>query len=302
MIRPANFGFNEETASNNAFQSDETDLTAKEIQEKAVEQFDALVLKLRSHGLIVHVIEDTERPAKPDAVFPNNWISFHENGDIITYPMYSAKRRKERREDIIENITERFEVNRRYSFEHYEDDHLFLEGTGSMVFDRPNKILYACLSERTNILLLDKFCVLSGYKKVVFHAKDRAGMDIYHTNVMMSLGEKICVICFESIQNEEEKDELIQSLQNTGKQILEIGYSQMEAFAGNMLQVKNLHDESFMIMSTQAYESLRVDQRKLIESHATILHSPLQILEQFGGGSARCMIAEIFLSPKKITG
>ena len=300
MIRPAHFGYNEETAANNAFQVAETNLSAAEIQQKAIAQFDAFVEKLRNHGILVHVIEDTDDPAKPDAVFPNNWISFHENGDIITYPMFSAKRRNERREDIIEKITDRFEVNRRYSFEHYEEDQLFLEGTGSMVFDRPNKILYACLSERTNILLLDKFCVLSGYKKVVFHATDREGTNIYHTNVMMSLGKSLCVICLESIKDGEEKDEVLHSLNASEKEILEISYPQMEAFAGNMLQVENQDGEQFMIMSSQAFESLSEGQQKAIEKHAKILHSSLHILEQFGGGSARCMMAEIFLSPKKI--
>ncbi|MFZ1751033.1 MAG: arginine deiminase-related protein, partial [Saprospiraceae bacterium] len=199
MIRPANFGFNDQTAANNTFQSTEKMGDSNALSKIATEEFDLMVQLLRSKGINVLVIEDTPSPEKPDAVFPNNWISFHENGALITYPMYAPNRRIERREDIIEQIGERYHIRNRYSFEFYEDEQppLFLEGTGSMIFDRENDILYACLSDRTDATLLDKFNVLMGTRGCVFRSLDRDGQEIYHTNVMMALGQDFVVICME---------------------------------------------------------------------------------------------------------
>jgi hypothetical protein len=244
------------------------------------------------------VMEDTPEPKKPDAVFPNNWISFHENGAVLTYPMFAANRRIERREDIIEEIGKHFKVERRYTFEHYEEEDMFLEGTGSMLFDRVNKIVYACLSLRTDARLLDKFCVLVEYQRVVFHAVDRNGLPIYHTNVMMALGEDFAVLCKESIHNPEELKELENMLRITNKEIVDISYSQMESFAGNMLQVRNDTGQTFLVMSQSAYDSLNERQLQILSSKTQILPIDIRTIEYYGGGSVRCMMAEIFLVKK----
>jgi len=205
MVRPANFGFNEQTAENNAFQTLDTSLNNQEISKKAIEEFDIFVQKLRNAGINVIIAEDTVKPVKPDAIFPNNWITFHNDGTIITYPMYAPVRRLERNEEIIEQITKRFEIKKRQHLEHFEDSNRYLEGTGSMILDRVNKIVYACISPRTDDLLLEKFCELTDYRKMVFHAVDENDQEIYHTNVMMALGETFVIICLETIKNKEEK-------------------------------------------------------------------------------------------------
>jgi hypothetical protein len=298
MVRPAHFGFNVETAANNAFQDKESTISKEEAEKKAIEEFDAMVRLLRNNRIHVLVVEDSPVPPKPDAIFPNNWISFHENGTLVTYPMFSAIRREERREEIIEEIEKQFVVDKRYSFEYYEDEGMFLEGTGSMLLDRPNRILYACLGPRTNIQLLDKFCLLMGYKKVVFSATDAQGLDIYHTNVMMSLGKDFAVVCFDSIKDKEEKKILEASLEKTAKYMVSISLDQMHHFAGNMLQVSNVIGEDFLVMSSQAYQSLDPEQILTLHKFSNLIHSPLDTIESLGGGSARCMLAEIFL-PKK---
>lgn len=298
MIRPANFGFNTQTADNNAFQSESTNETATQIAEKAKVEFDNMVEVLRSKGINVLVIEDTDSPLKPDAVFPNNWVSFHVNGAVLTYPMFAPNRRVERREDIIESIGESFDIKRRYTFEHYEEDEMYLEGTGSMLFDRDHKIVYACLSKRTDARLLDKFCVLVEYNREVFHAVDRNGMPIYHTNVMMALGEDFAVLCKESIHIPEELKSLEATLERTGKEIIDISYDQMESFAGNMLQVRNESGQTYLVMSQSAYDSLNEEQVDVLSSKTELLPIDISTIEYYGGGSVRCMMAEIFLQKK----
>ncbi|MBK9150054.1 MAG: amidinotransferase [Saprospiraceae bacterium] len=298
MIRPAHFGYNEETAQNNAFQTKTEAIDFSKLEATARQEFDQMVDLLQSKGINVIVIEDTDQPVKPDAVFPNNWISFHENGSIITYPMYAKNRRIERREDIIEKVGQHFNIKNRYSFEFYEDEDLFLEGTGSMILDRPNKIVYACLSPRTDATLIDKFNVLMGYRSCIFRSVDRSGKDIYHTNVMMALGEDFVVICMESIPDEDSRKELRSLFENTGKQIIEINYAQMEAFAGNMLEVLGSNDKRYLVMSRTAYDSLTNEQIQTLSALTNILAVPIPNIEKHGGGSVRCMMAEIFLPEK----
>lgn len=298
MIRPAHFGYNEETAQNNAFQTKAEAIDFSKLEATARQEFDQMVDLLRSKGIDVLVIEDTDQPVKPDAVFPNNWISFHENGSIITYPMYAKNRRIERREDIIEKVGQHFNIKNRYSFEFYEDEDLFLEGTGSMILDRPNKIVYACLSPRTDATLIDKFNVLMGYRSCIFRSVDRSGKDIYHTNVMMALGEDFVVICMESIPDEDSRKELRSLFEKTGKQIIEINYAQMEAFAGNMLEVLGSNDKRYLVMSRTAYDSLTNEQIQTLSALTNILAVPIPNIEKHGGGSVRCMMAEIFLPEK----
>ncbi len=295
MIRPAHFGYNAQTAENNSFQTKETDLSVEEIKNKAQEEFDFFVQKLRDKGVEVLVVEDTDDPIKPDAVFPNNWISFHDNGTIITYPMYAPSRRGERREDIVNLIKEKFEVKRLIRLEEYESSNQFLEGTGSMILDRVNRLVYACISPRTEAKLLDEFCNWAKYKKVEFHAVDDNDVDIYHTNVMMAIGDRFVVICLDTIKDKSEKKKLLQGFKKTNKEVVEISLEQMNAFAGNMLQVQNSLGKTFLVMSEQAYQSLHTEQVQQIEKHTEILHAPLYTIEKFGGGSARCMMAEIFL-------
>ena len=295
MVRPANFGFNEETATNNAFQILDTSLNTQEISKKAIEEFDVLVEKLKNAGVNVIVAEDTSKPIKPDAIFPNNWMTTHDDGTIITYPMYAPVRRLERNELIIDQITEQFELKNRKHLEHFEDSNRYLEGTGSMILDRVNKIVFACLSPRTDELLLDKFCELTDYQKMIFHAVDNKAQDIYHTNVMMALGETFVIICMDTIKNEIEHKELLQCFSKTGKEVIEISIMQMLAFAGNMLQLRNDKNETLLVMSEQAFQSLESAQIEAIERHTNILFSPINTIETYGGGSTRCMMAEVFL-------
>lgn len=295
MVRPANFGFNEETASNNAFQSRNIQLEQAAIQKQAQLEFDRFVTTLREAGVQVIVVEDTEMPVKPDAVFPNNWVTFHEDGTVVTYPMYANLRRFERREDVLEQLSEHFEVKRRIHLEGSEADNIFLEGTGSMILDRPNRIVYACLSPRTDEALLDRFCSELNFQKQVFRAVDGQGQDIYHTNVMMALGETLVVICLDTVRDDAERTNLLEVFKRTGKAVVDIQLEQMMAFAGNMLQVRNSAGEPILVMSSQAYASLNPQQIEQIEQHCQILHSDIGTIEHLGGGSARCMMAEVFL-------
>ena len=294
MVRPAKFGYNEETAANNTFQQSAEGADVDKIHLSALKEFDNFVETLRSHGVNVIVEEDTQKPHKPDAIFPNNWLSLHQNGSIVTYPMYSPRRRKERREPIIERISDQFGFTRRYSLEQYEDEGLFLEGTGSMVLDRKNQIVYACLSDRTDPTVLDKFCALMGYDRLLFIAMDKEGKTIYHTNVMMSIGDGFAVVCLDSIHNLDEKEELRRRLSESGKDIIEIDLEQLYDFAGNILQVRSSMGESLIVMSKNAYRALRTTQTEVLSRHGKIIHSTLDTIEKYGGGSARCMMAEVF--------
>lgn len=298
MVRPVSFGYNEETATNNAFQSRDPELSDLEVKEKAVREFDEFVLRLREAKVNVYVVEDSRDPVKPDAVFPNNWVTFHADGTVVTYPMHAPSRRLERREDLLHSLAYRFQVEKRLRLEVAEKEGRFLEGTGSLVLDRPNRLAYACLSPRTDEGLLDEFCEHLGYKKVVFTAVDGNGRQIYHTNVMMALGTSFVLICLEAVPDAAEKSMLLQQFEASGKAIVDINLEQMMAFAGNMLQVKNQEGEPILVMSEQAYSSLRPEQISLLEQHSRVLYSPLRIIEQYGGGSARCMMAEIFLEER----
>ena len=295
MIRPVDFKFNEQTAINNKFQQ------ASEqngVQELALREFDNFVELLRSNGIDVTVINDTLDPETPDSIFPNNWISFHENGEVFLYPMFSENRRQERRDDIIKQLSDKFNIGMVTDISEYENQELFLEGTGSMVLDREHKLAYACLSLRTNEQVLADWCRISGYTAVTFKADDRDGYPIYHTNVMMCIGDRFAVICLESIQNYQERELVMQHLIQTGKEIIEISIDQMNHFACNMLQVKNKNGEGLLVMSEQAYSSLTEIQVFLLEKYCRLVYSPLDTIEKNGGGSARCMLAEIHLKKR----
>lgn len=294
MVRPANFGFNPETADNNTFQKNDPSLTINTIKEKAIQEFDAFVEQLIAHGIQVTVIPDTATPIKTDAVFPNNWISFHEDGLLITYPMFSKNRRLERRPDIIETFSKSYSIKNHIRLEKWESTLQYLEGTGSIIIDRVHKIAYASLSIRTDEKLFEDYCQFMKYKKVVFQSVDADGIPIYHTNVMMTLGTDFVIICMESIPDPIEKEQLRSLFTATNKKIIDITLDQMAHFAGNMLQVKNTEGLSYLVMSSQAFHSLRKDQIQEIESYTNILHSDLRTIETYGGGSARCMIAEVF--------
>ncbi len=298
MVRPSQFSYNAETAKNNAFQTKDEFASSDAVRQKAMAEFDALVELLRSRAVNVFVWQDTPIPAKPDAVFPNNWATFHEDGTIVFYPMFAASRRVERSEDLIEAVAEKFAVTKKIHFEQYEHSNKFLEGTGSMILDRKNGICYACLSPRTDLQLLDEFCDSLHFKRVSFDAFDQHDTPIYHTNVMMALGETFVVICLDAVQFRDNRVELLKLFEKTGKEVIDISFEQMNQFAGNMLQVKNDFGETFLLMSSQAFESLDAQQIAHINRHTTILHSDISTIEKYGGGSVRCMMAEIFLPVK----
>lgn len=294
MIKPVNFGYNAQTAVNNTFQTN----TGADTQQKALEEFNTFVDVLRNNKVEVSVIEDTAEPTTPDSIFPNNWISFHENGEIFLYPMFAINRRQERKASVLNAVKHQFIVNEIKDISYSENENIFLEGTGSMVLDRINKIAYACLSPRTNERLLNDFCLMTDYNPVSFIATDDQGIQIYHTNVMMCVADKFAVVCLQCITNEKERNKLISSLQKTNKAIIEITAAQLNHFAGNMLQVKNADDELLLVMSTQAYNSLTPEQVQALEKYNRIIHSSLDTIETAGGGSARCMMAEVFLEKK----
>lgn len=297
MIRPFAFGFNAETADNNVFQHlPGVNSSDDDVAGQAKTEFDRFVRVLRQEGVTVHVVEDSAEPLKPDAIFPNNWVSFHDDGSVVTYPMYSKARRKERREEIIDRLSNAFDVQDWIHLEGIEAEERFLEGTGSLVLDRVHKIAYACISERTDPMLFSDWCKRFGYEGILFNAISN-GLPIYHTNVMMALGSQIAIVCLECIPDQGERDILKQSL-SRHHEIVEISQSQLQAFAGNMLALKNNQNEELMVMSEQAYKSLNAGQKQKIEKYCRIVSSPLDTIESIGGGSARCMIAEIFLNPK----
>jgi hypothetical protein len=294
MVRPAHFGYNEQTAESNAFQKRDDRLSPQEISERARREFDGFVARLREAGVQVIVVEDEEQVALPDAVFPNNWVTFHENGAVVTYPMYADLRRLERRQDVIEGLTETFGFRELIHLEQYEKENRYLEGTGSMILDRQNRIAYACLSPRTDRGVLEDFCRRLGYTPMVFTAVDDTGRQIYHTNVLMALGETFVVICLDTVRDREERTRLIELFGETNKEAIRITMAQMMAFAGNMLQVRNTAGDMFLVMSEQAYRSLSDEQIRRIRAHTDILSSQLTTIETYGGGSARCMMAEVF--------
>lgn len=297
MVRPKHFGYNTETASNNTFQTLEVDADQDLITNRAIKEFDNAVEILRSKSIHVIVVEDTEKPVKPDAIFPNNWFSTHNNGMILRYPLFSPKRRLERRGDIIEILKIDFIVHKIYSFEYFEEQNTFLEGTGSLVLDRINKIAYACLSPRTDYEILNKWCVLMDYSKVTFDSLDQNGIPIFHTNVMMSIGESVCVICLESIKNEEQKSNVLSILKDTGKEIVDISIDQVNSFAGNVIQLQGVGQKHW-VMATSAYRCLTQDQIKKLSKEGEIIVIPVPTIQKYGGGGIRCMIAGVFLERK----
>ena len=299
MIRPCHFFSNPQTADSNKFQG-RSRLSDKELQEAALNEFDALVSKLRQVNMNVCVFEDTLNPITPDSVFPNNWVSFHSNGTVVLYPMEAENRRLERRLDIIETLREEhgFDVKKIIDMSYLEDKQQYLEGTGSMILDHVNKIAYACLSSRTHKKALLDFSKKMGFSPIPFCAKDASGSDVYHTNVIMSLGEKIAVLCEDAIPIYSEKKQVKDSIQRTGHEIINISLDQMKSFAGNVLEVISSSNEHLMLMSERAEKSLSKKQKSTIEKYCRIISSPIQNIEDSAGGSVRCMIAEISL-PRK---
>lgn len=299
MIRPVQFRMNEQTAVNNYYQQKTEGLTPENANQKAQQEFDGFVERLRSVGVNVIVVEDTKDSDTPDSIFPNNWISFHENAEVVLYPMFAENRRLERREDILDIVEENgFVIDEINDYTSAEEDNIFLEGTGSMILDRENGKVYAALSPRADEELIIEFCEDNDMQPVIFEAYqtvDGERLPIYHTNVMMSVAETFAILCADSIDDKQERKLVINNLKEDGKEVILITEEQVSRFAGNMLQVAGKAGQLYMVMSTQAYESLTDAQIKSIEKHCAILHAPLYTIEACGGGSARCMLAEVFL-------
>ena len=302
MVRPAAFGFNAETAANNYFQS-KPGIANEELQKKALKEFDGMVETLRNRGIDVVIIEDTKEPVKPDAIFPNNWLSTSPDGIVSVFPMFAPNRRIEKREEILKQIANDFLVKDLQDWSEFEVEGRFLEGTGSMIIDHDNKMIYACASERTSPAVLEKYAAANGFQAIVFLATDQEGRPIYHTNVMMTLGEGFCILCEEAIEEEWELIAIRQLLESTGHAIISINRDQVNCFAGNMLQVKNSPsassgEEKFLVMSQTAYDCLRKEQKEMLETYSTLLPIAVPTIEEVEGGSVRCMMAEIFLANK----
>ncbi len=299
MIRPVAFRMNEQTAVNNYYQKIIDGLLPATVNAKAQQEFDAFVSKLKSKGINVIVVEDTIDPDTPDSIFPNNWISFHENGDIVLYPMFAENRRLERREDILDLVEESgFKIENIVDFTSAEEDGYYLEGTGSILLDRANQKAYCALSPRADEELFIEYCEDLDLAPVIFEAYQTVNGErklIYHTNVMMCLGETFAVICADCIDDKSERKMVIDNLKQDGKEIIYITEDQVNNFAGNMLVVKGANDKKYVVMSNSAFESLNKNQIMQIEKHAEILYSSLDTIEACGGGSARCMMAEVFL-------
>ncbi|WP_426429552.1 citrulline utilization hydrolase CtlX [Winogradskyella sp. HB-48] len=298
MIRPVSFRMNEQTAVNNYFQED-LDLKNVEINAKAQEEFDAFVEKLKAVGINVVVEHDDKLMDTPDSIFPNNWVSFHSNGDVALYPMFAENRRKERRDEVFIRLeNEGFKIENIVDYTSAEDEGVFLEGTGSLILDRVNRKAYCALSPRADEDLFIEFCEDFEYTPVVFVANQTVEgkrLPIYHTNVMMCLAETFAVICLDSIDDKKERKNVVKHLKEGGKEIIAITEAQMHQFAGNMLQLRGKNDQRYLIMSEAAFKSLNKDQINKIEKHCPIISSSLETIETCGGGSARCMMAEVFL-------
>lgn len=300
MIRPVSFRMNEQTVVNNYYQKVLDNLLPVEVNAKAQEEFDALVRKLKMVGVNVIVVDDTLNRDTPDSIFPNNWISFHENGNIVLYPMFAENRREERREDILDILEDKgFVINEIMDYTSAEEAGFYLEGTGSIVIDRENGKAYCALSPRADEELFIEFCEDFEFLPVLFEAFQSVNGErklIYHTNVMMCIGETFAVICADCIDDKKERKMVLDSLRGDGKEIILITEAQVNNFAGNILELKGADDKRYLVMSTSAYQSLTKNQIAKIEEHGTILSSNLETIEACGGGSARCMMAEIFLS------
>ena len=298
MIRPAQFRMNEQTAVNNYFQAS-AGLSPEEVVKKSQEEFDAYVSVLREKGVQVTVVQDTEDPDTPDALFPNNWVSFHQDATVALYPMFAENRRLERREAVLEILEEDgFIIDQVMDYTAAEDSGVFLEGTGSLILDRVHKKAYCALSSRADEELFIEFCEDFEYTPVIFTANQTVNgsrLPIYHTNVMMCLAETFAVICLDSIDDKKERKAVLNHLKEDGKEIIAISEAQMHSFAGNMLQVLGSEEAPYLVMSSTAYKSLTPDQFSKIEQHCEIIYADLSTIETCGGGSARCMMAEVFL-------
>ncbi len=293
MIRPAAFGFNAQTAPSNAFQQSVIDRT-ETIQQRAFDEFNRMVDLLESNDIDVHVFDDSPEILKPDAIFPNNWISFHPDGKVILYPMLAQNRRLERRVDVIQSLQKAFVVEEIIDFTDAEKDNRFLEGTGSVVIDYVNKVAYASRSSRTDEILVVRLCERLGYKPVIFNAVDKKGQPIYHTNVVMCIGSKFVIICLDSIHDDEDQEVLLSGFTETQHKVVSISYDQLSAFAGNMIEVKSRNGEPFVFLSERAFHSLLPGQIDAISRFAEMIPVPIDTVETYGGGSVRCMVAGIF--------
>jgi len=293
MIRPARFISNPQTAASNAFQHQQEN--ACQAQASALQEFDAYVDALLGAGVGVTVIEDTPLPHTPDSIFPNNWISCHADGRVFVYPMEAVNRRQERRAAVLDKIAQSFNIREVIDLGHFEIGALYLEGTGSMVLDHEHQLAYICHSSRSHPAVMQEFMRYTGYRAIWFHAHDKHGLAIYHTNVMMCIGKGLAVICAEAISDTTERDVVCATLTASGKQIITISQNQMAAFAGNMLELKSSDGKAVFVMSRQAWVALTAHQQEIISAGASVVLAPIENIERLGGGSARCMLAEIFL-------
>lgn len=293
MMRPKHFGFDPLTARSNSFQNDEGAGKIKVIEEKAKEEFDTAVAKIRSVGVDVIDLNDSDTPQKPNAVFPNNWVSFHESGRVITYPMMAESRRWERRTEVIDQLqAQGVDVTEIIDLSHYENEDKFLESTGSVVLDYENLLAYACLSTRTHVEVLEKFCEIENYEPVIFESFNKTKEAVYHTNVVMCIGSKYVVICADSIP-ESQRGDVLKALASTGHEVVEITMDQMYAFAGNMLEVENNLGQSVLIMSESAMKSLTIDQKERLSQYSKLVSVSIPTIEKYGGGSVRCMMCRV---------
>ena len=302
MVEPTHFGYNSQTAHSNAFQKS-TPLAPEQIQEQALAEFRNFVAQLEEVGIEVYALKSSAKTPLPDAVFPNNWISLHANGTLVLYPMLTENRRAERDPEIIAYLESKLAIQQIKDFTAAEDVNAIVEGTGSIVFDHIHKIAYACLSERTNQVLFEEICRFLNYRAIAFTALDVARKAIYHTNVMMSVAEDYALVCLESIPSQKERDLLKQTLTATKKEIISISLEQVNAFAGNALELRNLEGKRYLVVSRTAFNALTTHQKKIIERSAQLLPIDISTIETIGGGSVRCMLAEIFcpIKNEKIT-
>ena len=295
MVRPYQFYFNQQTAANNFFQSN---VNIENANELAIAEFDAMVEKLRAHQIKVNVVQDTKDPSTPDSIFPNNWVSTHEGGTLCLYPMFAQNRRAERKSTVIDFLESNYKIENTLDLTDLEKEGSFLEGTGSMVLDHQNKLAYGCLSERLDKNAFNEWCDKMQFKAIAFKAVDDKAQPIYHTNVMMCMANQFVVICLESIPNEQEKQIVLESFKKSNKEVIEISQDQLNHFAGNMLQVFDINEKPHLIMSEQAHTSLDPAQLKSLEKYNPLLPISIPTIEALGGGSTRCMMAEIYLINK----
>jgi hypothetical protein len=297
MVRPAAFAFNIETSGNNFFQN-KLEISTSQINAKALEEFDAMVAGLRNEDIDVLVIDDTPAPQKPDAIFPNNWFNTTAEGMLNIFPMYAKNRREEKRDDILKWMANNYVINQVFDWTEYEAEAKYLEGTGSVVIDHKNKFVYACTSPRTHAGVVEKFAAANRYKAITFTAVDSAGRAIYHTNVMMSIGEGFAILCPKAISDDTERIAVAQLLETTGHENIYLEQDQLEHFTGNILQLKNKKGKSFIVLSQTAFNALTDDQKERLQQYGQLLSFNVDTIEKVSGGSVRCMMAEIFLKSK----